>query len=185
MGPLPVNLSGIGKGRSVKFVARCVRSSGVGRFLREPCGILLGNKGEEQNTGPGPASVGTDGSGLKDVTDDAGICMLAEGEEGRGKEPVVKSPKDKLLKGVLASGALMFGDPAANVDAALVCPEELKGRADTADTTGEEMFTGKRDERREGKRGARRQRKPRCTSQGDGHVPRKRWCGGEGRGLVA
>jgi hypothetical protein len=151
MWPLPVNLSGIGKGRSVKFVARCVRSSRVCRFLKEPCGILLGNKGEEQNTGPGPAGVGKDGSGLKDATDDAGICMLAEGEEGRGKEPVVKSPKDKLLKGVLASGALTFEGPAANVDAALVCPEELNGRADTVDKRGEEMFTGKCEERREGK----------------------------------
>jgi hypothetical protein len=76
--------------------------------------------------------------------------MVAEGEEGRGKEPIVKSPKDKLLKGVLASGALTFKGTAANVDAALVCPEELNGCADTADKTGEETFTGKREERREG-----------------------------------
>jgi hypothetical protein len=73
--------------------------------------------------------------------------MSAENEEGSGKDPIVKFPKDKL--GVLVTDALE--GTAVEAHAALVDPKEVGDHADTAGKAFEEIFTGKCEYRREGK----------------------------------
>lgn len=109
-------------------------------FLREACGILSGNKGEGLKPGMGTefegVLVGKEGSSLGP----AGICMSAERDAGSGKEPIVKFPKGKLSKEVLATDALEGA--AVDARAALVCAEESGKRADTAGKAVEEIVTG-------------------------------------------